>query len=377
MTLRRAGALLVYALVLASCAATATDASDGSSAPEDVDSQGLVVFQGTGEAVEGVTVIPLVGSPDFDDSNGSFAVDPNTEPTETDNNGGFSLSYSVTPQVAGVEVVFDVPALSGDSAGRFGWREVVDPTGNGQRVEIPNPQPCNASAQVCGQPLLPDLTPIISADDLDPSVAERLEIPDQAPPTAGLFPASTWFVEQIDGRRLLRFATVAANVGDGPLDIIAGSPNSDADTAATIQRIWTDTWTFNDVASGEFVVHPTHDHIHFDAFEQYRLLDDTGAVVASSEKVSFCLRDSVRVSSEAPAPTGVVFAAANGDCGDQQQVINPGFGDHYHSLLDDQWIDVTNVPLGRYVLEITIDPLDLIVESDETNNTGSFTLVIE
>src|SRR6185436_1880253 len=34
----------------------------------------------------------------------------------------------------------------------------------------------------------------------------------------------------------------------------------------------------------------------------------------------------------------------------------------------DQWIDVTDVPDGRYWLEVAVDPENHLLESDETNN---------
>ena len=237
-------------------------------------------------------------------------------------------------------------------------------------MEIPEPTFCEGLVD-CGTPQLPDLQPIISWDDLDPQVVERLLPTTEGPPTAGLLPAETWFVEQADGRRLLRFATVAANIGDGPLDIIAAPDGGES--APTWQRIWTDEFAFDDIPSGEFIFHDDHDHIHFDAFERYRLLDADGTIVASSEKVSFCLRDSVLVVTDR---TSFQAQFDDGNCDGQQQIINAGFGDHYHALLEDQWIDITGVAAGEYIVEITIDPLDNIVEIDETNNTGTFPVVI-
>ena len=40
----------------------------------------------------------------------------------------------------------------------------------------------------------------------------------------------------------------------------------------------------------------------------------------------------------------------------------------YSANLSGQWIDVTDVAAGSYVLEITLDPLNVIDELDETNN---------
>ena len=334
-----------------------------------------VQFAGSNEPVAGVDVVALVGAADDSGEVSSFAIDNNVARTETDDEGRFALAYREdldVPEVTGVQVTIEVPSLLSDAVGRFDFRSAIDPEQPGADLEVVEPTPCVAGVD-CGTPQLPDLVPIIGWGDVPADVAERLRPATEGPPTAGLFPAETWFISNEDGRRLLRFATVAANFGDGPLDVIA-APGS-GESAPTWQRIWTDTWHFEDVASGEFIFHPEHDHIHFDAFERYRLLDASGAVVASSEKVSFCLRDSVRLVSEAPSPTGPMLVDT-GDCGMQQQVINAGFGDHYHALLEDQWIDITGIPAGDYVVEIAIDPFDNIVESDETNNIGSFPITV-
>lgn len=332
-----------------------------------------VRFVESHDPVPDAAITPLFGALNEDDTITTLAVDPNNEATVSDSSGAFQLAISESSAVTGLQVTVEVPSESGPAIGRLDWRTTVDQGAESVELEIPRPRACTGTD--CGTPLLPDLTPIIAWEDLSAEAVERLEPGTTfGPPTAGLFPAETWFVSEEDDRRLLRFATVAANLGDGPLDIIAGP--DDGDRSPTWQRVWTDTLTFEDHLSGEFIFHPTHDHVHFDAFERYRLLNADGEVVASSEKVSFCLRDSVRIADQIPDPTGPMLSD-DGSCEGQQQVINAGFGDHYHALLDDQWIDITGVPAGNYVVEIAVDPFNLIIESDETNNVGSFPIALE
>lgn len=321
-----------------------------------------VVFADSQRPVTGASVTPLLSSPQFD----AFAIDPNVAPARTDDNGRFVLDEG-SRRDAGVQITIDVGSTPGP-VGRLDWRAPFDRSEPPSVLEIPEPLSCELDDQ-CGASLLPDLVPVIGWNDLPEAVVERLRPTSEGSPTAGLLPAETWFLDQQDDVDLLRFATVAANVGDGPLDIIAG--DAEGEVIQTWQRVWTDEWRFTDRLSGEFIFHDDHDHIHFDAFERYRLLDEDGATVASSEKVSFCLRDSVLITGE-PAPETGPMLVDTGDCGDRQQIINAGFGDHYHALLEDQWIDISDVPDGRYIVEITVDPLDLILESDETNNTGRF-----
>ena len=351
----------VLGLLVAGCAGIAPRTANG-----------IVRYEGSGELVKDALVTPLVGSRSPTGELVPFATDPNNPATRSDDEGRFALDYSVVAEVPGLQVTVVAPSDDGRVLGRLDWRVEANPAQPGELV-IPTPQECT-DATDCGTPLLPDLTPVIAWTDVSKEDAERLRPGPDSPVSAGLLPAETWFVTESENRRLLRFATVALNAGAGPLDVIAEQGQTGT-IASTWQRIWTDTWHFSDVPSGEFVRHPTHDHIHFDAFERYRLLALDGEVVASAEKVSFCLRDSVRIGPVRPA-TGAMLIGDD-DCGELQQVINPGFGDHYHALLDDQWIDITGVASGTYVVEITIDPENLIVESDEANNVGTFEVVIE
>lgn len=358
---RRASAVLLLALLATGCSASADNGT-------------AVHFENSEEPVANAQVTPLVGNRGTDGALRAFALDPNNNAVTTDENGIFAIEYGTVPAIAGVQVTIDVPSRVGDAVGQIDWRGIVaDPTIRGLRLDVPQPIACTDDDD-CGTPLLPDLTPIIGWGDLDPSVAERLMPTAVGPPSAGLFPAEAWFTSEEEGRMLLRFPTVAANVGDGPLDIIAVP--GEGESSQTWQRVWTSDWNFQDSLSGEFIFHPEHDHVHFDAFERYTLRDLGGAVVASSEKVSFCLRDSVRVTERLPAPDGLMLVD-DGSCEGQQQVINAGFGDHYHALLEDQWIDITGVPAGDYELEIAVDPLDLIQESNESNNVASFAITLE
>ena len=355
----------MIAVLVAGCgSSTAAPAATGT----------VVQFAGSERPVSGALVSPLIASAVEDDDALVFAADPNNEPTMTSDGGSFQIDYRVPPIRAGVEITIDVPGPGEIAVGHFDFRTEVDPGADGVVVSIPEPTPCTDEVD-CGTELLPDLTPIVRASDLGPIAAERLAVPDNALRSADLFPDGAWFIDDEADRRLLRFPTVAANIGQGPLDVIAEGVDDDGVTT-TFQRIWTDTWHFRDIRSGEFIFHPTHDHIHFDAFEQYRLIDEAGNVVAEAEKVSFCLRDSVLIAEERPAADGVVFTADE-DCGGTQQIINPGFGDHYHSLLDDQWIDISDVPAGNYTVEVSVDPFNVIVEADETNNAASFDVVID
>jgi hypothetical protein len=140
-------------------------------------------------------------------------------------------------------------------------------------------------------------------------------------------------------RRLLKFSTVTPNYGPG--DVFMGSPFDNP----------------------RFIYSACHDHFHFEQYADYRLLDMSGNVVSRGHKQAFCLVDLW------PLPGG------GGDPRPQFphcnfQGISAGWADIYHSGLDCQWVDVTGVPSGRYVLEVEINPARVIQEHNYGNNVG-------
>ncbi|WP_438028395.1 lysyl oxidase family protein [Sorangium sp. So ce233] len=177
---------------------------------------------------------------------------------------------------------------------------------------------------------LPDLT--VSADVAQFSMSIGHEV----------FPAdSCAIVEGCVGsagdRRLMRFSTETPNVGEA--DMILGDPTL--------------------VPGFEFSA--CHAHYHFNGYARYELLDATGSVVATGHKQAFCLLDS--------SPVGVPGAPTTPryHCGFQG--IQRGWSDVYHASLDCQWVDITGVAAGDYLLRIAINHDRTLPESDYDNNT--------
>ena len=54
------------------------------------------------------------------------------------------------------------------------------------------------------------------------------------------------------------------------------------------------------------------------------------------------------------------------DCG--YQGLTAGWADIYHRDLDCQWVDVTGVPDGRYILQVHVNPARVLRETDYSNN---------
>ncbi|KAG1946295.1 protein-lysine 6-oxidase preproprotein [Pimephales promelas] len=106
--------------------------------------------------------------------------------------------------------------------------------------------------------------------------------------------------------------------------------------------------------------HSCHQHYHsMDAFSNYDLLDaSTGKKVAEGHKASFCLEDT-------SCDPGVRRRYA---CTAHTQGLSPGCYDTYHANIDCQWIDVTDVSPGDYVLKVTVNPGFQVQETDFSNN---------
>ncbi|KAM8851328.1 protein-lysine 6-oxidase-like [Spinachia spinachia] len=106
--------------------------------------------------------------------------------------------------------------------------------------------------------------------------------------------------------------------------------------------------------------HSCHQHFHsMEAFSNYDLLDiTTGAKVAEGHKASFCLEDT-------GCDPGFRRRYA---CTSHTQGLSPGCHDTYAANIDCQWIDITDVPPGNYILKVTVNPNFHVLESDFSNN---------
>lgn len=176
-------------------------------------------------------------------------------------------------------------------------------------------------------------------------------------------------------RQLLRFTYTSPNLGLG--DLIVGAPADHPE------------W---------FEYHACHDHFHFKEYADYRLWQpeaylawdalrnadpDTPAAdvlaahpelaagLIKGEKAGFCIIDiapagpSLRHGPVVPDPDGKYF-----DC-DANQGISVGWADTYDMTLDGQWIDVTGVAPGAYILEAEVNAEHFYEEVDYGNNRAA------
>lgn len=127
-------------------------------------------------------------------------------------------------------------------------------------------------------------------------------------------------------RRLLRFDTVVMNRGGG--DLVIGDRTDP-----------------NNPYAESFVFHPCHGHYHIKNFSIYELLTLDGSVVVAGTKQGFCFEDSFKYEDG---------GKSHGyDC--RYQGITAGWGDWYYKQLVGQWIDITGVPEGDYIVRVTLN----------------------
>jgi L-ascorbate metabolism protein UlaG (beta-lactamase superfamily) len=170
-----------------------------------------------------------------------------------------------------------------------------------------------------------------------------------------------------DEKTVLKLTNSIWNGGYGPL-ILIGVVDPGSETQRVVQRILKDDGEYSEKSIGEFIFHTGHNHTHLDSFSVYELwsLQSNGMldqVVATSGKVSYCLRD-IRRSPEAERIDRAEFTS----CSSDRQGLSVGWTDVYQYYLAGQSIDITGLEDGTYALMSIADPFNLIQESDETNN---------
>jgi Lysyl oxidase len=149
-------------------------------------------------------------------------------------------------------------------------------------------------------------------------------------------------VGEVGWRTILRFTMATPNVGSA--DLVLGVPANEPEI---------------------FHYSACHDHYHFDEYARYELRDaDDETIAATGHKQAFCLLDTISWAWQ--------LEPGQFDCSNQG--ISRGFSDFYESDLPCQWIDVTDVPPGDYILRAVLNQprpesaLPLLVERDYTNN---------
>ena len=203
-------------------------------------------------------------------------------------------------------------------------------------------------------------------------------------------PGQSCFDSELDPqhptRQCLRFDQVMRNAGQGPLELRFNRQIGDLGDQPVAQRVYRSDGAFRDIPAGQVEFHPIHDHYHFKDFAQSVLwhADSAGnpagtAPAAVGDKVSFCVSDTDLIAWGVKGDDPLSYPAP--DCLFPKQTIgnteffwyglSRGWADRYNWYLPGQMIDTAGLSDGTYVLFTTVDPINRLLESDDTNNCAS------
>ena len=168
-------------------------------------------------------------------------------------------------------------------------------------------------------------------------------------------------------RRLISFASILPNLGPGDLSI--GRP---------IDHL------------GLFEYQVCHDHYHLRGYSAYRLWTPAGYARWTQLRAAnpdVCSSD--LLAAHAPVAREMVAGRKQGFCVidveevcpagrpwrydscDLNQGISVGWSDIYSAFTEGQWIDITDLAAGTYILEIEVNPLRLVTETSYLDNVAA------
>jgi hypothetical protein len=209
--------------------------------------------------------------------------------------------------------------------------------------------------------------------------AELLPDLDPAPP-AGLVVQSA--ADGAARRFRLGFVSRVGNVGAGPL-VLKGSRPSAGDSVMVASQVVElaggGISAIADVGRFEYVAGRSHQHWHLLRFMTYELRRARGfRLVVPDRKTGFCLGDRYDVDPATTLPGEPPDRVYNTNCGPEQpdlleieEGISVGWGDVYEAWRDGQYLDVTGLPAGRYVLVHRVNAGRPLLESSYANDASS------
>jgi hypothetical protein len=182
-----------------------------------------------------------------------------------------------------------------------------------------------------------------------------------------------------DRRERITFLSAVDNAGAGSLLVVGR--RSPLDPAMTLQQLVAredgSVARYPVRSRLEYVRSETHEHWHLLGFDRYELRALDGSQAAPDQKTGFCLGDRYDSKSAEP-PEQAPKPIFTGECGKGRpellrvrEGISPGYGDDYIPLLEGQYVDVTDVPDGRYLLVHRVNADRDLRESDYDNNAAS------
>lgn len=183
------------------------------------------------------------------------------------------------------------------------------------------------------------------------------------------------------GVRWLRFDTVVVNVGPGLFEVYGHGP-ADASDRPVTQRVQDGAggWSEEGTSARMFFAGDGHNHWHVRDFQDWTIarVNDPASVLKRGAKTGFCFWDNYDYTASGPVvyhPSTTSACMQRGD-GTVPMGLSVGWGDEYPSGIAFQYIDISGLPNGDYVVTLEADLANEFVEADESNNTGWATIRI-
>jgi hypothetical protein len=185
--------------------------------------------------------------------------------------------------------------------------------------------------------------------------------------------------------RCLRFDQIISNTGTGPFELRYRMDGLATDQELR-QRIYRSDGTSWERVADMYEFHPTHAHFHYKNFAQSRLWLSNAkgkklgtAPVRVGKKNGFCMIDveNIWFGRKGDAARTYYFPRCNAptetDANGLYMVngISVGWADVYNWFLADQYIEVSGLADGYYVLETEADPADTVLEARNSDNVTS------
>jgi hypothetical protein len=222
---------------------------------------------------------------------------------------------------------------------------------------------------------------------LVPGTAAAAENPCTGPEAASLLcpnlrigPPTDLYIQRSGGRRLLRATSDVRSRGRGPMEL--RGRRDGRKTMRTTQRVYRAGGGHIEVESGA-TLHFTNVGYYWGGgywkvhqlarFELRRVHADgtLGGVVRTSPKLNYCLRDLERTRPGRRSPDRRRYPACSQDRYQDRATLGTsvGWSDVYPAAYAKQWIDVAGLR-GCFAFSMTVDPKQLLYESNERDNTS-------
>ena len=202
-------------------------------------------------------------------------------------------------------------------------------------------------------------------------------------PDLAALPAWRLTATREGGRDQLSFAATPWNAGTGPF-IVEGFRRRG-------ERVMDAFQYFHDASgrvvgrapAGEMAFHAGggHDHWHFSQFASFELESADAGRVVRSQKQGFCMAATDPVDLAAPGAvlrpyeTGLTSACGGERALWVREVLPAGWGDTYFNV-SGQAFDITDLPNGRYLVRVTVDPFGQLHQTTRSNDVAERAVVL-